>query len=158
MRRVSILVVALGVLTLTAIADAAGPSRETETAVESFVDDELCGFPLSFNLGTTDVTTTFANGDMRRSARVDGTISANGVTLAARDRYSVLIDADRPDVRTITGAFTTVRFPAGGGMVVLEAGRIVYDRAAGEVLFEAGPHDFNFHSDVAAFCAAFGTP
>ena len=38
-------------------------------------------------------------------------------------------------------------------MIVLEAGRIVYDRAAGVILTEAGAPDFNSHVD--GFCAAF---
>jgi hypothetical protein len=156
MRRIVILVLALLTLPCTAVAVASGPVREVETDVERFVDDELCGFPLQFELYTTDVTTTFANGDIRRHAMADGTITANGVTLLARDRYTVFIDADRPSVRTITGAFTTIKHRTGGRMVVLEAGRIVYDRERGEILSEAGPHDFNFHGDVAGFCAAFG--
>jgi hypothetical protein len=47
-----------------------------------------------------------------------------------------------------------VAFP-GLGVVLLDAGRIVFD-ADGNVVFEAGPHQV-FNEDFTEFCAAFAS-
>ena len=47
-----------------------------------------------------------------------------------------------------------VAFP-GLGVVLLDAGRIVFD-ADGNVVFEAGPHQI-VNEDFAEFCAAFAS-
>jgi hypothetical protein len=46
-------------------------------------------------------------------------------------------------------------FP-GVGAVLLDAGRVVFDLATGEVLFEGGPHQV-VHEDFEAYCAEFAS-
>ena len=52
----------------------------------------------------------------------------------------------------ITGLTFKVTLP-GNGVIFHEAGRIVIDFETGEVLFQAGPHDFG-DQEVAALCTA----
>ena len=141
--------------TTVALAGTALASAPTKTTVSSgpdtFVVGDLCNFPISITDSRTVTTITFDNGDVQRHVRVDATLSANGKTVSENDSINVYIDADSPTVRTIIGAFTRISVP-GAGILVLEAGRIVFDVATGTILFDAGPHDFTFDGDIAALC------
>ncbi|HEU5206694.1 MAG TPA: hypothetical protein VFT94_03700 [Gaiellaceae bacterium] len=151
MRRLLLTVVlAPLVLAGTALADA--PTKTTiSSGPDTFVVGDLCSFPISITDSRTVTTITFDNGDVQRHVRVDATLSANGKTVSENDSINVYIDADSPTVRTIIGAFTRISVP-GAGILVLEAGRIVFDVATGAMLFEAGQHDFTFDGEIAALC------
>jgi hypothetical protein len=154
MRRLTLLltvVLAPLVLAGTALGDA--PTKTmVSSGPDTFVVGDLCSFPIAITDTRTVTTITFANGDIQRHVRVDATLSANEETVSENDSINVFIDADAPSVRTIVGAFTRISVP-GAGILVLEAGRIVFDLATGAILFEAGPHEFTFHGDTAALCA-----
>jgi hypothetical protein len=155
MRRLALLLtIALVPLVLTAPAAADTPTKTTvSSGPEIVVIPDLCSFPVTLTDVRTVRTITFANGDVQRHVRLDNTLSANGKTVT-NDSIQVFVDAGLPSVRTIIGTFTRISVP-GGGVLVLEAGRIVFDVATGAILFEAGPHEFTFHGDTAALCDYF---
>lgn len=156
MRRLALLAVALAPLALAGTALADPPTKTTvSSGPETFVVPDLCSFPITITDTRTVTTITFENGDVQRHVRVDATLSANGMSVSENDSVNVFIDASSPRVRTIVGAFTRISVP-GAGILVLEAGRIVFDVGTGAILFEAGPHDFTFHGDTAALCAYLG--
>jgi hypothetical protein len=154
MRRLTLLLTI--VLTPLALAGTALADAPTKTTISSgpdtFVVGDLCSFPITITDTRTVTTMTFDNGDVQRHVRVDATLSANAKSVSENDSVNVFIDTNSPSVRTIIGAFTRISVP-GAGILVLEAGRIVFDLATGVILFEAGPHEFTFHGDTAAVCA-----
>jgi len=154
MRRLALLLtVALAPLALAGVALADAPTKATvSSGPETFVVPDLCSFPITITDTRTVTTISFENGDVQRHVRIDSTLSANGKTVSENDSINVYIDASAPSVRTIVGAFTRISVP-GAGILVLEAGRIVFDLATGAILFEAGSHELTFHGDTAALCA-----
>ena len=153
MRQLSLLLItAIATLALAGAALADAPTKTTvSSGPETFVVPDLCSFPITITDTRTVTTITFEKSDVQRHVRVDATVSANGKSVSENDSINVFIDADSPTVRTIIGAFTRISVP-GAGILVLEAGRIVFDVATGAILFEAGPHEFTFHGDTAALC------
>ena len=153
MRRLALLLtVVLAPLALAGTALATAPTKATvSSGPETFVVPDLCSFPITITDTRTVTTITFENGDVQRHVRVDATLSANGKTVSENDSINVFVDAGSPSVRTIIGAFTRISVP-GAGILVFEAGRIVFDLTTGTILFEAGPHAFTFHGDTASLC------
>lgn len=150
------LAIALAPLALAGTALAGPPTKTTvSSGPEAFVVPDLCSFPITITDTRTVTTITFENGDVQRHVRVDATLFADGNTVSENDSINVFIDASAPSVRTIVGAFTRISVP-GDGILVFEAGRVVFDLTTGAILFEAGPHDFTFHGDTATLCAYLG--
>jgi hypothetical protein len=83
------------------------------------------------------------------------TWSANGVTATTRSETVVVIFTFSPDGSVITRAQNGIVFNfvvPGEGSVLMEVGRLVRDDA-GDLLFDAGPHQF-LEGDLDALCAA----
>jgi hypothetical protein len=71
--------------------------------------------------------------------------------------YPLVISTSFQDgARLELGLRNTYSVP-GEGVVLLDAGRIVIDLVTGEVLFEAGQHEF-LEGDAEAFCSFFADP
>jgi len=158
-RRRQLALVAIGVLSLLGLAgpvSAAEPERTDFAYVNLFTDPDVCaadglvldvvervsGFVLVWNA---------ADGSFVRATvvvEIEFDIAAdNGVTLYERDR--IVRDVDQDGYREI-GLWEHVVGP--NGMVVLDAGQLVFDWD-GNVLFEPGRHDF-FHN-LSSFCPGF---
>ena len=121
----------------------------------SFVDTEVCAdAPWQFDVNATEHEYGFydvffrADGSVSRviiHLNYDAWISANGKTIVERDTWTVLINEDGSrDVGL------TVHIQGVGGIVVRDAGQIVWD-AEGNFLYLRGPHEQ--FSDV-SFCPA----
>jgi hypothetical protein len=60
-----------------------------------------------------------------------------------------------PPSRSVRLVFPCLVLP-GAGNIFADVGRVVFD-ADGNIIFEAGPHQF-LHGDVASLCAAMADP
>jgi hypothetical protein len=136
---------------------------EVEVGDFTDVNTELCGFPITFDESGTYKVKTFydAQGNPVRSilsnfnARYNATATANGKTLSTNYPLAVITSFEK-DLRLELGLRNAYRVP-GAGVVLLDAGRVIIDRATGDVLFEAGQHQF-LEGDADAFCNYFADP
>jgi hypothetical protein len=85
-------------------------------------------------------------------SRFTVTATANGKTLLANDPV-VNFTSFLSDTVVRLGLVYNYTVP-GAGVVLLETGRVVFDLATGDVLFEAGPHQV-LEGDTEAFCSYF---
>jgi hypothetical protein len=122
------------------------------------VDDTSCDFPfLEEADGFIDRITFFEeSGTPTRvivHAFFQGTLTneATGESVRGVQELNVTFDLEE-GTTTWTGIRFLVAFPQLGA-VFLDVGRVVFDRATGEVLFEAGPHQL-VHEDFDEFCDA----
>jgi hypothetical protein len=131
------------------------PTKTTDVANFSFVDDETCAFPLDGTLQRDRTSTTYDNGDVRLHIDLVLTMKANGKSWVDRDAYNIFIAADS-NVWEIVGTFTHTR-AVGGGTIFLESGRIAYDVATDTIADDhPGPHGTGADSDAytTALCEA----
>ena len=82
--------------------------------------------------------------------RYTSTASANGKTLSTNDPLVFITRGDDADIRV--GLRNAYHVP-GAGVVLLDAGRLIFD-ANGDVVFEAGQHEL-LNGSVDAFCGYF---
>jgi hypothetical protein len=151
-------------LALAAPASAAAPTT-TIVVVDDppYVEDTLCGFPVTFlDNGTFKLTTFYDDvGDPVKSVatnhRVRYTVSAtaHGRTLTT-NAPAVVIESFEEDTELVLGLHNAYHVPH-HGVVLLDAGRILIDRQTGEAVFTAGPHEL-FAGDADAFCDFFADP
>jgi hypothetical protein len=158
------------VATLAVAMFVAGPAsantvhRHVVSGHVKYVDRRTCDFPITVRAsGTYLVAKYYDNSGLRYkkvvSAHGQFTLAwtANGTTLTMPNQsFHLVITYDAAGKRQTTtydGPVYVFTVP-GGGVVLLDAGRLVFDRQ-GNILFEAGPHQ-SLHGDVGAFCAAFG--
>jgi hypothetical protein len=133
---------------------------------DTAVDRGTCDFRITFHyIGPFTVTDFYDNsGFLYKSFFVVGpggpfrvTATAKGTTLTQQNSSFETTITYNPDgsINTITdtGPYNKFTVP-GGGVVLLDAGRSVFDSDF-DVVFEAGPHQAA-HGDFDAFCAAFG--
>jgi hypothetical protein len=120
--------------------------------------DRTCPFPLDEHIEGQQITTLFFNeeGQVERRLRqiiLSATITnpATG-TIVTGVHEAAVFDRDFTTGTVATHGLRLVVTVPGMGVVLLDAGTIVTD-AAGNVVFEAGPHQL-LHGDVGAFCAA----
>jgi len=126
------------------------------------VNTELCGFPITFDESGSFKVKTFydAEGNPVRTIltnfndRYTATATANGKTLSTN--YPLAVIEYGEDLRLELGLRNAYTVP-GTGVVLLDAGRVVIDLATGDVLFEAGQHQF-LEGDADAFCNYFADP
>jgi hypothetical protein len=109
---------------------------------------QACGFPVSITADGERRITTFEDGRVVTHRQVTNTWSANGKTVT---NYQTVTFIDEAGVRTVVGNLFSIHIP-GQGLIVQNMGRVVFDLATGEVLFEAGPHEPI--STVCAYLAA----
>lgn len=97
-------------------------------------------------------TTTALRSVITNQRRYVATASANGKTLLTN--YPQVIRTTFSDnTRTEMGLSIAYRVP-GQGLILINTGRLVLDRATGDVIFSAGPHDV-VEGNVSAFCDYF---
>lgn len=162
MRRLGLVLVFLPLLLATP-AQAAAPTRVVTTQIDlTFVDSAICGFPITFVENGTYKTTTYY--DRQRTAlrsvitnqrRYVATASANGKTLLT-NYPQVIRTTFASNTRTEMGLSIAYHVP-GQGLILINTGKLVLDRATGDVTFSAGPHDV-VEGNVSAFCAYFAGP
>jgi hypothetical protein len=159
MTRLTSVAIAVGLAAFAATsAVAAAPTTGRIPLEEHFIDEgasAACGFPVEVDVsGVLTYQVLFdAAGDpthVQVHSNLEGTFSANGITLREIERGQIFIDL-------ITGTETDVGllfrvFLPGGGSVIADVGRLVF-YADGNVTFEAGPHPA-LHGDFDALCAA----
>ncbi|HET8652555.1 MAG TPA: hypothetical protein VFM13_08295 [Gaiellaceae bacterium] len=137
-------------LALPGTAAADQPSVSTVPISFARIDAGLsraCGFPVFITADGERRITTFADGRVMTHRQVTNTWSANGKTVT---NYQTVTFIDEAGVRTVVGNLFSIRIP-GQGLIVQNMGRVVFDVATGEVLFEAGPHEA-----LSAICAYLG--
>ena len=111
-----------------------------------------CAFPVHFSQVERGDFRVFFDGDGNFVKRIvhidyDATISANGKTLVERDTFTRTFYAD--DTMRDTGL--TVHIQGPGGIVMRDAGQIVYSDTNETVAYVHGPHPQLFG---ASFCDA----
>jgi hypothetical protein len=148
LRRLMI-VAAFALLAAPATASASASRQVDLISVDStFQTDSFCSFPLTeHQSGTYQVATFFDTaGDPTKAiitvrSHYTVSLSGNGKTLSGVQSYAEM-DVFNSDGDTVSvarmGVIWQFRIP-GGGLVLVETGRIVYDED-GNVVFEAGPH------------------
>jgi len=157
-RRVVFLSIALvlGLFLTAAPAAAVPPERGTFSFSEEGVDPAgtTCAFPVHFSQVEYGFFLNFfdQNGDFDRAVvhiNYDATISANGHTLVERDTFTRTINADG----TMRDAGLTVHIQGPGGVVMRDAGLIVYSDTEETVAYVRGPHP---QLSGESFCPALG--
>jgi hypothetical protein len=90
---------------------------------------------------------------IRTHVNVDGIAvnEANGKTSQLQENLVIETDLEAGE-RTWAGIRIKATMP-GGGALLLDVGRVIFDVATGEVIFEAGQHQL-IHEDFATFCEA----
>ena len=83
--------------------------------------------------------------------RYISTASANGKTLSTNYPLVFITYARCADIRV--GLRNAYHVP-GAGVVLLDAGRLIFDVETGDVVFEAGQHEL-LNGSVDAFCGYF---
>jgi hypothetical protein len=150
-KRTTLLIVIAALTTTLGSATSVAAANPKQFSYDSgfitFVDTEVCRTPAwtgeQFDVNATEreygFGESFFDNDgsfVRGIAHVyhDTTISANGKTIVERDTFTVFFSADGSrDV----GLFGHIQGP--GGIVLRDAGQIVYD-AAGNPEYVIGPH------------------
>jgi len=155
------LAAALCALALAAPAGAAVPEKAVfeDIHIEQ-VDSTSCDFPFLEEFDGRVTITTFFD-DEGNPTRVAFHLPFHGTLTNEATGESVSADQvlnETDDLEKGTQSFTGLRFRVafpGLGVVLLDAGKIVFDRD-GNVVFEAGRHQV-FNEDFAEFCAAFAS-
>lgn len=166
MRKLRIVAVVFAVLGLSLFGAAPAVADPPTTTVLVFddltIEDFTCGFLIVEVFDGTVRITTFVDDQgnptrIRIAALFQGTLTNPETDESIRGQQELIIflDVEQPAVETWAGLRFRAVFP-GAGAVLLDAGRLIFDVDAGEVLFEAGPHDV-FHEDFEAYCAEFSS-
>jgi hypothetical protein len=158
MRRVIFLsiVLVLSLLLTAGPAAAVPPERGSFSFSEEGVDPAgtTCAFPVHFSQTEYGSFKVFfdQNGDFDRTVlhiNYDATISANGHTLVERDTFTRTFNADG----TMRDAGLTTHIQGPGGVVLRDAGLIVYSDTEETVAYVRGPHP---QLSGESFCPALG--
>jgi hypothetical protein len=148
------------VAALAAPALGAQPTTVVTVIVDfTYSDSALCGFPIVFvENGSFKVKTYYdsAGNKVKSILTNQGpygeSATANGKTLTA-NYPSPFITSFTNGTLTLLGLRSAYHVP-GAGLVLLDAGRVVFDSTTGDVLSESGQHQ-RLNGDVGAFCAYF---
>jgi hypothetical protein len=149
-------------LAFAASALAVPPTTEVTVVVDfTYTDTDICGlgFPIVFvENGSYKVKTYYDKaGNKVKSILTNAgpygeSATANGKTLSA-NYPAPYITSFANGTETLLGLRSAYHVP-GAGLVLLNAGRIVFDSATGDVLSQSGQHQV-LNGDTAAFCAYF---
>lgn len=163
-RRVSFLAsVVLAMMAVAVPATAVPPTTESFEFVDEFVDEESCSFPIevTFVGGGTERTFYNEDGTVKKvivNLSDDGTATnpETGTSVSGRDAWTVVIDFENGEPTTESFFGLVFHFNApGAGIVLIDAGRVVFDASTGEVIVVSGPHQ-QLEGDFSALCAALG--
>src|SRR6266540_555577 len=164
MRQFTVLLGLIGTLALAlaATAGATPPTTETFHDEGSMIDTELCGFAINASFEVDDRITTFydsAGDPIRVVERVTflGTLTNGDKSVVDNDNWVVVHDlVGGTDI--FLGTVFNINVP-GEGIVVLDAGRVIFDAETGEILFEGGPHQaLHGEGDFEAICDYLADP
>jgi len=152
--------VALAAMASTAVAAQQHPTTEVTTIDHDVnVDDTLCGFDITFVQNGNFKVTTYYDKEgapvksilTNYNSRFTETATANGKTLATN--FPAVYITSYPSGSTVQNGLRASYHVPGVGVVALDAG-LVSLSPTGDVLFEAGPHQFQDGS-APAFCDYF---
>jgi hypothetical protein len=129
----------------------------------AFVDDGMCAFPVDVGIAAVlriksqYQPRTGLLREMEILQQFTVTLTANGRSASSRNAGVNIIDYDaagNPTTATVLGLSAAFTVP-GHGVVLLDAGRIVFDGGlAGAPVLERGPHQmFGRQPDRTAICA-----
>jgi hypothetical protein len=164
MRQLTVLLGLIGTLALAfaATAGATPPTTETFHDEGSMIDTELCGFAINASFEVDDRITTFydsAGDPIRVVERLTflGTLTNGDKSVVDNDNWVVVHDlVGGTDI--FLGTVFNINVP-GEGVVVLDAGRVIFDAETGEILFEGGPHQaLHGEGDFEAICDYLADP
>ena len=150
MRKATLLAILVPVLVLAlpGVAGATPPEHHTfDLGFNSFVDTEVCAAaPWQFDVNATEHEYGFStfffdqDGNFVKAIvhlKFDATISANGITLVGRGSWTFIFNAADGTARDVG---LTVHIQGPGGIVLRDAGQIVYN-PDGSVNYIRGPHE-----------------
>jgi hypothetical protein len=162
-------VIAVTLVGMAVFAQPAAANTKVTTVIhddETFVESGICPFHITFHqFGTFKAAEYFDNNGFNYKTIITVgpggqftiTVTAKGTTLTMQNQAAPVVITFNADGSRATETFhgPTFKFTLpGSGVVLLEAGRLMFD-GDGNVVFEAGPHQL-LDGDVDAFCAAFG--
>lgn len=137
------LALAATALTLAPGAAADPPTFDRSIVDRTVVDYWSCPFPVTLWIHG-DVREMLVDGERLVSRRhLEVAFSANGRTLTTSQSF---MSTERETTQTFVGLIHNVNVP-GEGVVMLTAGRVVFDLVGGTVLLDSGPG-----SGVSALC------
>jgi hypothetical protein len=133
-------------------AAASGPLRVKDPFHFEWVDDWTC--PGTEITVVADGSDNIGEWDGRFMDHVIAvaTLTANGKTLTNSTSATYLFN-EREGTLKIAGTLYNVQVP-GEGVVLLDAGVVIFNTETGELVREAGPH-MQFHGDVSGLCSYF---
>jgi hypothetical protein len=123
--------------------------------------EDICGFPITHtDTGTAKITVFFdANGNPVKAIATDTshftetfTNEANGKTLVSNSPVVQIIDFGTKTL-TEVGLVVGLHVP-GEGLILLGVGKLVFDLASGQVVYERGPH-WPVEGNIGAYCSYF---
>lgn len=123
-----------------------------------FIDDFTCAFPFEERLVGHVIITTFFDNEGNVTRRHLNVLGVGEATNPETGKTLQFVQANLYDDEASTRVTAGLRFMAhvpGGGVVLLDAGRVVV--VDGDVEFEAGPHQF-INGDVEEFCGFLADP
>ena len=161
--KLSIIIILVSTLALAIFTPAgAVPPIHTEfDFVDDFVDTEICDFDVQLRFEGEGTEHLFFEPDDFTPKQVVVNLSDNGTatnldtgtTISGHDAWTFIVEFEDgvPITETTAGLFFHFNAP-GHGIVLIDAGKIAFDLATGEVVVN-GPHQV-FEGDFDAFCAA----
>lgn len=161
-RRLTLLAVVTSVLVGTALpAVAVPPETSSFEFVDEFTDEEACDFPVDVRFvgGGTERLFFDKDGNLKKvivnlSDNGTATNPANGKTVKGHDAWTIIVEFENGEPVTDTTVGLVFHFNAPGhGIVLIDAGRVVFDLQTSEVVVVNGPHQA-LEGDFAALCAA----
>src|SRR5436190_9013592 len=167
-RLLTLVAVAVAAVALPAVPAAANTQLKSVIHVQQTgIDSGICPFDVRFYLSGWFKSVEYydSSGFLYKTIDTVGgggpfrvTATAKGTTLTMQNEaFSAVVTYNRDgSVATYTqrGLFDKFTVP-GGGSVLLDTGKAMWDEPAEYILFIAGPHQA-VNGDFDAFCAAFG--
>lgn len=133
-------------------AAASEPFHAREAFHFEWVDDWTCpGTEISVVADGYDNIREWDNRFMDHASAV-ATLTANGREVTDNASATYIFDGERGTL-SIIGTLYNIQIP-GEGVVLLDAGIVVYDTETEELVREAGPH-MRLHGDVSGLCSYF---
>jgi hypothetical protein len=153
---VAVSVLTVGLASLIASAAGATPPERTHLTFDFdqvFIDDFTCPFTFEERLVGHVIITTFFDNEGNVTGTKLNVVGVGEATNPETGRTLQFVQANLYDgldrSNRTTAGLRFMAYVPGGGVVLLDAGRVVH--VDGEVEFEAGPHQL-INGDVDEFC------
>lgn len=152
MRRLILLVAVALIGAFPAQAAASGSFHVKEPFHFEWVDDWTCaGTEIAVVADGSDSVREW-DGRFMDHVMAVATLTANGKTVTDNASATYLF-SERRGTLQIAGTPYNIQVP-GEGVILLDAGVVVFDAESGELVREAGPH-MRLHGDVSGLCSYF---